>query len=69
MINFKRIKWRNFLGSGDDWTEIDLNNKTTTLITGRNGSGKSLVKTTKLNILDDDENEVFVKFKYFLNSK
>ena len=41
MIKFKRIKWKNFLSTGNDWTEIDLDKTTTTLIVGQNGAGKS----------------------------
>lgn len=41
MIKFKRIKWRNFLSTGNEWTEIDLDKTTTTLIVGQNGAGKS----------------------------
>jgi DNA repair exonuclease SbcCD ATPase subunit len=43
LINFRRIRYKNFLGSGDDWTEIALNKSPTTLIQGKNGSGKSTV--------------------------
>jgi len=41
MINFIKIKWRNFLSTGNDFTEITLNKSSTTLIVGNNGSGKS----------------------------
>ena len=41
MIVFERIRWQNFLSSGNYWTEIDLNTKSNTLIVGANGSGKS----------------------------
>jgi DNA repair exonuclease SbcCD ATPase subunit len=41
MIHFKRIKWKNLLGTGDDFCEIELNKSPTTLINGFNGSGKS----------------------------
>lgn len=41
MVNFSRIRWKNFLATGDDFTEIVLNKFPTTLIMGRNGSGKS----------------------------
>jgi DNA repair exonuclease SbcCD ATPase subunit len=40
-IHFKRIKWKNFLSTGDNFTEIDLNTGTSTLIVGPNGAGKS----------------------------
>ena len=41
MINFKNIKWKNFLSTGNAWTEIDLDKSPSTLIVGENGSGKS----------------------------
>lgn len=41
MIEFKSVKWRNFLSTGNDFTEIKLNKSPTTLIVGQNGSGKS----------------------------
>ncbi len=41
MITFENIKWKNFLSTGDQWTEIDLNDSMSTLIVGSNGAGKS----------------------------
>lgn len=41
MINFKCIRFKNFLSFGDQFTEIQLDRSPTTLITGENGSGKS----------------------------
>ena len=41
MITFKKLKYRNFLSSGNVPIEIELNNSQTTLIIGTNGSGKS----------------------------
>jgi DNA repair exonuclease SbcCD ATPase subunit len=43
MILFKTIKWKNFLSTGNQWTEIDLCKSENTLIIGTNGSGKSTV--------------------------
>ena len=43
MIQFKKIKWKNFLSTGDQWTEMNLNTHGTTLIVGTNGAGKSTV--------------------------
>lgn len=43
MIIFKNIKWKNFLSTGNSFTEIDLTKSTTTLILGKNGSGKSTI--------------------------
>src|SRR6056300_568300 len=41
MIVFKRIKYKNFLSSGNTPIEVKLNISQTTLIVGSNGSGKS----------------------------
>jgi DNA repair exonuclease SbcCD ATPase subunit len=41
MINFKSIKYKNFLSTGDTYTEIQLDKTITTIITGENGAGKS----------------------------
>ena len=41
MIYFKTIRWRNFLSTGNTWTEIRLDKDPTTLVIGQNGSGKS----------------------------
>jgi len=43
MIQFQTIKWRNFLYTGNVFTTIPLNSDRTTLIVGRNGSGKSTI--------------------------
>lgn len=43
MILFKKIKWRNFLSTGNQFTEIILDSNHTTLIIGENGAGKSTI--------------------------
>lgn len=43
MITFKKIRWRNFLSTGHQFTEIDFQKNHTNLIVGTNGSGKSTV--------------------------
>ena len=43
MINFKTVRWKNFLSTGNTFTEIDLTKNSTTLIIGENGSGKSTI--------------------------
>ena len=43
MINFEYVRWKNFLSTGNNFTEIQLNKESTTLIIGENGSGKSTV--------------------------
>ena len=41
MIVFESIRWKNFLSTGDQWTEIQLDELPSTLIVGSNGAGKS----------------------------
>ena len=41
MIIFKTIRWKNFLSTGDQWTEINFQHSETNLIIGTNGAGKS----------------------------
>ena len=41
MIHFHKVRWRNFLSTGNAFTEIELDTRPTTLIVGENGSGKS----------------------------
>jgi len=41
MIIFTKLRYKNFLSSGNKFTEIDLNRSSSTLIVGANGSGKS----------------------------
>ncbi len=42
-IRFRTIRWKNFLRTGNDWIEISLGEGGTTLVIGKNGSGKSTV--------------------------
>ena len=41
MITFQKIRWKNFLSTGNQFTEIDFQEKNTNLIIGTNGAGKS----------------------------
>ena len=43
MILFEKIRWKNFLSTGNQYIEIILNKDNNTLIVGTNGSGKSTV--------------------------
>ena len=43
MIRFKTIRWKNFLSTGNQWTQLDFEKSDTTLIIGSNGAGKSTV--------------------------
>ena len=41
MITFKRLRWKNFLSTGNNWSELDFQAAKTTLVVGQNGAGKS----------------------------
>ncbi len=41
MIQFSKVRYKNFLSTGNYFTEISLNTNPTTLIIGENGAGKS----------------------------
>jgi len=41
MILFEKIRWKNFLSTGNSFTEIEFNRSPSTLVVGENGSGKS----------------------------
>ncbi len=43
MVHFKKIRYKNLLSTGNIFTEIVLDSKRTTLISGTNGAGKSTV--------------------------
>ena len=43
MITFKNISWKNFLSTGNHPIEVKLDERSTTLIVGQNGAGKSTI--------------------------
>ena len=43
MIIFETIRWKNFLSTGNAFTEVELNKTSNTLIIGDNGAGKSTI--------------------------
>ncbi|MFZ9728669.1 MAG: AAA family ATPase [Candidatus Nanopelagicaceae bacterium] len=43
MIIFKKIRWKNFLSTGNVFSEVDLQGAKTNLIVGTNGAGKSTI--------------------------
>ena len=43
MIHFKKVRWKNFLSTGNVFTEILLDKTPNTLIIGENGAGKSTI--------------------------
>ena len=43
MILFEKVRWKNFLSTGNQFTEICFTEKTTNIVIGTNGAGKSTV--------------------------
>ncbi len=43
MITFKKVRWKNFMSTGNVFSEVDLQRSRTNLIVGTNGSGKSTI--------------------------
>jgi DNA repair exonuclease SbcCD ATPase subunit len=43
MIIFDKIRWKNFLSTGNNFTEVNFQDANTNLIVGTNGSGKSTI--------------------------
>jgi DNA repair exonuclease SbcCD ATPase subunit len=43
MIIFEKVRWKNFLSTGNQFTEIQLNGSQSTMIVGTNGAGKSTI--------------------------
>ena len=43
MILFQKVRWKNFLSTGNNWTEVNLTEHGTNIIIGANGAGKSTI--------------------------
>jgi hypothetical protein len=67
-IIFEKIKFKNFLSSGNVFTEIKLNKNKNTLIIGKNGFGKCLRGGTNI-IIDFKDIKIKNKFKKFMEDK
>ena len=84
MITFKKIKYKNFLSTGNSWTEIDFQEHNTNLIIGTNGAGKSSMldaltfvlfnkpfrKINKPQLINTtNERECLVEIEFSVNSR
>ncbi len=43
MILFEKVRWKNFLSTGNQFIEVDFLKHSTNLIIGTNGAGKSTI--------------------------
>ena len=68
MINFKHISYKNFLSVGNQPLEYDFIEDQFYLIMGKNGSGKCLRGSTKLDIEIEDASTQ-KKFERFLENR
>ena len=84
MIKFQKIKWKNFLSTGNNWTEIDFQKYNTNLVIGTNGAGKSTMldaltfglfnkafrKINKSQLINTtNERECVVEIEFTVNNK
>jgi DNA repair exonuclease SbcCD ATPase subunit len=84
MITFKTIRYRNFLSSGNQFTEIDFQKHHTNLIIGTNGAGKSTMldaltfalfnkafrKINKNQLINTtNEKDCVVEIEFLINNK
>jgi predicted ATP-binding protein involved in virulence len=58
MIIFENIKWKNFLSTGNLYTEIDFKKSNTTIVVGKNGSGKCFSINTKVRLRNKNTGEI-----------
>ena len=57
-IQFKTIRYKNLLASGNAWTEIDLSSYRNTLVIGANGVGKCLSLNTLIKLRNKKTGEI-----------
>jgi DNA repair exonuclease SbcCD ATPase subunit len=84
MITFKKIRYKNFLSSGNQFTEIDFQEHHTNLVIGTNGAGKSTMldaltfvlfnksfrKITKPQLINTtNERDCLVEIEFSVNSR
>ena len=65
MILFKKIRYMNFLSTGNSFTEILLNKSKSTLIVGKNGAGKCVHPLTEVEIDFADDEQLKALFEQF----
>jgi DNA repair exonuclease SbcCD ATPase subunit len=84
VILFKTIKWKNFLSTGNQFTEVNFQEAGTNLIVGTNGSGKSTIldaltfvlynkpfrKINKPQLINSvNEKDCLVEIEFFVGKK
>ena len=84
MITFQKIRWKNLLSTGNQFTEVDFREHHTNLIVGTNGAGKSTIldaltfalfnkpfrKINKGQLINStNERECVVEVEFSINSR
>jgi len=69
MIQFKSCRWKNFLSTGNEFIEIQLDKDPTTIIRGPNGSGKSTTIGMMLGLIKPTSGSVIIKNKNIENNR
>ena len=77
MITFQKIRWRNFLSTGNQFTEVELNQHRTNLVVGTNGAGKSTMLDALTFVLFNkpqlanttNERECVVEIEFTINTR
>ena len=60
MILFKTLRWKNFLSTGNNWSELDFLNDKTTLVVGHNGAGKSTIINLINRFYEIDSGDILI---------
>ena len=60
MIKFEKLRFKNFLSTGNNFTEIDFLHSPTTLVVGHNGAGKSTLSNILTGLYRQDDGIVEV---------
>jgi len=68
IVQFKKIRYKNILSTGNVFNEIILDKSKTTLVSGSNGSGKCVRGSTEVEIQIDDP-EIEKMYKEFIENQ
>lgn len=58
MLAFHKIRYKNFLSSSNQFTEIDFKKNNTNIIIGTNGAGKCFCINTKIKLRNKKTGEI-----------